>query len=126
MTHHPPPDPEVRPKAKRRRFTRQYKLDILKEADSCTKTGEIEALLRREGLYSSNLAKWRQQRKAGELAGRSSSETSASGEKRIRQLEIEAELLRRQLHQAQTVIEVQKKLSDLLELPQENINRKPL
>ena len=56
------PDPEVVPKAKRRRFTKNYKLRILKQADASTQPGQIGALLRSEGLYSSNLTKWRRQR----------------------------------------------------------------
>ena len=59
------PDPEVEPKAKRRRFTAEYKQQILREAEACAKPGELGALLRREGLYSSHLAKWREQRSAG-------------------------------------------------------------
>ena len=61
------PDPEVVPKAKRRQFTAKYKLRIVEEADACTEAGEIGALLRREGLYSSHLSKWRQLRKDGQL-----------------------------------------------------------
>jgi transposase-like protein len=61
------PDPEVVPKAERRRFTAEYKLRILAEADACTQRGEIGALLRREGLYRSHLDKWREQRRAGAL-----------------------------------------------------------
>jgi len=57
------PDPEVVAKASRRRFTAAYKLRILAEADGCGKRGEVGALLRREGLYRSHLAKWRQQRR---------------------------------------------------------------
>jgi transposase-like protein len=64
------PDPEVVPKAKRRTFSAEYKLRILREADPCIQPGEIGSLLRREGLYSSNLSKWRQQRRDGTLAGR--------------------------------------------------------
>ena len=60
-----PPDPEVRPLAKRRRFTAQYKLKILAEADAATASGAIGALLRREGLYSSMLANWRKERATG-------------------------------------------------------------
>ena len=56
------PDPEVVPQAKRRRFSAEYKLRVLAEADSCTRPGEIGALLRREGLYSSHLTTWRRQR----------------------------------------------------------------
>jgi transposase-like protein len=58
---------EVTPKAKRRQFSAQYKLRILDEADRCTRPGEIGALLRREGLYSSNLATWRRQRQKGQI-----------------------------------------------------------
>ena len=63
------PDPEVSTKAKRRTFTAEYKRRILEEADGCTGRGEMGALLRREGLYSSHLTTWRRQREAGELAG---------------------------------------------------------
>ena len=63
------PDPQVVPKAKRRQFSAKYKLRILTEADNCTERGEIGALLRREGLYSSYLADWRKQRESGALNG---------------------------------------------------------
>ena len=63
------PDPEVLPRAKRRQFSAEYKLRILTEADECTKRGSIGALLRREGLYSSHLDKWRKQRDRGALVG---------------------------------------------------------
>ena len=59
------PDPEVPEKARRRRFSAAYKLRILQAAEACTEPGEIGALLRREGLYSSHLSKWRRQREAG-------------------------------------------------------------
>ena len=62
-----PPDPEVPERPKRRRFTAEYKLAVLKEAEACTEPGEIGALLRREGLYSSHLVDWRRQRDAGAL-----------------------------------------------------------
>src|SRR4030066_1027947 len=61
------PDPEVLPRAKRRQDTAQYKLRILEEIERCTERGQIGALLRREGLYSSHLSKWRQQRAKGQL-----------------------------------------------------------
>ena len=60
---------EVVSKAERRRFTAEYKLKVLREADNCKRPGEIGALLRREGLYWSNLTHWRKQRASGELAG---------------------------------------------------------
>jgi transposase-like protein len=63
------PDPEVRPKAKRRIFTAEYKLRILDEAGACTRPGERGALLRRAGLYSSHLTHWRQELRDGALAG---------------------------------------------------------
>jgi hypothetical protein len=62
-----PPDPEVPEKAKRRRFSAEYKLAILREADACTQPGQIGALLRRERLYSSHLVDWRRQRDTGAL-----------------------------------------------------------
>src|SRR2546428_9636765 len=68
----PPPavsDPEVRERAARRRFTAEYKLQVLREADQCAGVGEVGALLRREGLYSSHLTTWRRQREHGALAG---------------------------------------------------------
>ena len=72
------PDPEVPAKARRRKFTAAYKLDILKQADACSKLGEIGALLRREGLYSSLLSKWREQRAAGALAALSPKKRGAA------------------------------------------------
>src|SRR6516165_6668218 len=64
-----PPDPEVPATPTRRRFSAEYRLRILKEADACKKAGELGALLRREGLYSSHLITWRQQRDRGALVG---------------------------------------------------------
>jgi transposase len=61
------PDPELAVKAKRRRYTAKYKLSVVVEADACTRPGEVGALLRREGLYSSHLGKWREQRDVGAL-----------------------------------------------------------
>lgn len=61
------PDPELVERARRRRFTAEYKLRILREADGCKRPGEIGALLRREGLYSSLLTEWRRQRERGSL-----------------------------------------------------------
>src|SRR5688572_17077357 len=62
------PDPEVPEKARRRQFSAAYKLRIVREADACARDGELGALLRREGLYSSHLATWRRQRDEGSLA----------------------------------------------------------
>jgi transposase-like protein len=110
------PDPEVVAKAKRRRFTAEYKLRILRAADRCEKPGELGALLRREGLYSSHLAKWREQRSTGlspRQRGRKAKDEGAA--KRLAQLERENERLRKQLRQSEVIIEAQKKLSRLLE-----------
>ncbi len=60
-------DPEVAAKPKRRQFTAEYRLRILEEADRCTKPGEVDRLLRREGLYSSHLTAWRKARRNGAL-----------------------------------------------------------
>lgn len=112
------PDPEVPERPVRRRFTTDYKLRILEEADACTEPGETGALLRRESLYSSSLATWRRQRKEGTLAGLSPKKRGRKGDdevtKEIKRLRRENAALRRQLEQAKTVIEVQKKLSDVL------------
>jgi transposase-like protein len=117
------PDPEVVPKAKRRQFTAKYKLSILEEADRCTERGQIGELLRREGLYSSHLSKWRQQRARGQLQGlapkkrgRKSQDPSAA---ELAQLRRENERLRAQLEQAEMIIDVQKKLAKLLGLTTE-------
>jgi transposase-like protein len=108
-------DPEVPAKATRRRFSTEYKLRILQEADRCKGSGEIGALLRREGLYSSHVSAWRQQRNGGGLAARKRGRKGRSeSEKRVEQLERENARLRKQLEQAETIISVQKKVSELL------------
>ena len=112
------PNPEVRPKAQRRKFTIEYKLAILAEADRSTEMGSIGAMLRREGLYSSHLTSWRRQREAGELA---SGVTRRRGRKEDKQakemakLQRENERLRAQLEQAELIIGAQKKLAQALE-----------
>jgi transposase len=118
------PDPEVLPRAERRQYTARYKLSILEEVDRCTKRGQIGALLRREGLYSSHLSKWRRQRVAGQLQalsaqkrGRKAQEVGADEFARLHR---ENERLRARLEQAEMIIDVQKKLSRLLGLPVEN------
>ena len=111
------PDPEVTERAKRRRFTAEYKLRILREADACKGDGDLGALLRREGLYSSHLATWRRQRdeiaKAG-LKARKRGPKPKAVDPRVKRLERENARLKRQLEQAETIIEFQKKLSKLL------------
>lgn len=119
------PDPEVVPKAKRRQFTAKYKLRIVEEADGCTEPGQIGALLRREGLYSSHLSKWRQLRKEGQLQALSAEKRGRKAQDpsvvELAKLRRENERLRARLEQAETIIDVQKKLSQLLGLtPMEN------
>ena len=109
------PDPEVADKATRRRFTAAYRRKIVREADKCTKPGELGALLRREGVYSSSLSAWRRQCDAGEFTGTSAKRGRKAQPKdpprgkRIAQLERERRRLARKLDQAETVIEIQKK-----------------
>jgi len=120
------PDPEVPEKARRRRFTATYKLKILEEADRCSESGEIGALLRREGLYSSLLSKWREQREAGVLAGLTPKKRGRKPKPvdrqsaRVTELERENARLREQLEKAHTIIDVQKKLSQLLSNQEES------
>jgi transposase-like protein len=114
------PDPEVVPKAKRRQFTAKYKLRILEEADRCTERGQVGELLRREGLYSSHLSKWRQQRARGQLQGLAPKKRGRKGQDpsvaELARLQRENERLRAQLEQAEIIIDVQKKLATLLGL----------
>jgi len=120
-----PPDPEVAEKKPRRKFTAKYKLQILREADECTEPGRLGALLRREGLYSSNLSIWRRQREEGLLdalsprkRGRKEKEKNPLAPK-VAQLERENERLRKKLKKAETIIDVQKKISEILGISQE-------
>lgn len=120
--------PEVIPKAERRRFTAEYKLKILAEADACTKPGEIAALLRREGLYWSHLDKWRKLRQAGSLqalAGQKRGPKVDAQAAEIARLRRENERLQQRLQQAETIIEVQKKLSALLGLTASESDEQP-
>jgi transposase len=116
-----PPDPEVPERPQRRRFTREYKLAILAETDAAP-NGEIAAILRREGLYSSHLANFREQRAGGALSGearkRGPKANQLLGE--VAKLRRENERLRRDLANAQLVIDVQKKVSKLLGIPLES------
>jgi transposase len=119
------PDPEVLPRAERRQFSGPYKLRILEEVDRCTERGQIGALLRREGLYSSHLSTWRRQRAAGQLQALSPQKRGRKvqevGAEALGRLQRENERLRARLEQAEMIIDVQKKLSRLLGLPVENL-----
>jgi len=117
------PDPAVAEKPVRRRFTAEYKLRILHDADRCIASGQLGALLRREGLYSSLLSTWRQQRDQGTLAGltpkrrgrKSNPDAPLIAENE--RLKRETQRLAAKLRQAETIIEVQKKLSEMLGIP---------
>ena len=119
----PPVDPEVVATARRRQFSPKEKRRILAAADRCAAPGEIGALLRREGIYSSHLATWRKRRAAA--AGSAGPNSGKRGRKanpavaeahRTAKLTRENERLRRQLAQARLIIDVQKKVSSLLAL----------
>jgi transposase len=116
--------PEVTVKATRRRFSAGYKLRILKEADGCSE-GEVGALLRRKGLYWSNLLTWRRQRKEGTLKGlnpkkRGPKKATANPlTAEMKKLERENRQLRRKLKRAEIMLDIQKKASELLGIPLE-------
>lgn len=114
------PNPEVPDKAVRRRFTAEYKLRILTLVDACSGSGDLGALLRREGLYASNLTTWRQQRERGVLSALTPKKRGRKGSLRD-PLVAENEKLRREnaritnrLRQAEIIIDVQKKVSQIL------------
>lgn len=117
---------EVLARPRRRFFTGEYKLRILEEADRCKKPGELGALLRREGLYRGQVGRWRAARKRGELSGLGAKKRGRKGRERderddrMRELERENRRLRARAERAEALIEVQKKVSEILgiELPQ--------
>jgi transposase len=115
------PDPEVRAIAKRRQFSAAYKLAVLAEADQANEPGAVGALLRREGLYSSQLTQWRRERDTGALEAlsrrRGRKAKMSAEQKRIAALEARNARLEHELSQAHTIIDVQKKLCTLLGLP---------
>jgi transposase len=121
-----PADPEVVPVATRRRFSAQEKLRILEEADQCSEPGEIGALLRREGIYSSYLSRWRRARERGQLQALSSKTRGPKPAndkvlmEEVARLQQEKERLQGRLAQAEAIIEIQKKLSQLLGLSPES------
>ena len=116
VPHLPSPGSEVVQRAHRRQFPASYKLRILEEADAC-KDGEVGALLRREALYSSHLTAWRRQRTQGLLsafASRRGRPPKDPATAELARLRLENERLTRKLAVAETIIDVQKKVSTLL------------
>ena len=117
----PTPEVEVLAKAARRRFTQEYKRKILNEADACRRPGEIGALLRREGLYSSHLGSWRTARDRGELGGTGMKKRGPQAQpehpdtKRLKALGRENRRLRARAERAEGLVELQKKVAALFE-----------
>ena len=114
------PDAEVVARPKRRSFTAEYRLRIVEEADRCSEPGEIGRLLRREGLYSSHLTKWREARRDGALRGLRSKKRGAKAKAinllapKVRELEAKVARLEKDLHTAHTILDVQEKVAGLL------------
>ena len=118
------PDPEVAARRRRRRFTSQYKLEVLRKADACTKPGQLGALLRKEGLYSSHVVTWRKQQVVGLTPKKRGRPVTA--DPRVKQLEREKACLEtdnrrleRRVQRAETIIAFQKKVAELLGIPLE-------
>ena len=115
--------PEVLEKPKRRTFDAAYRLRIVEEADRCSEPGQVGELLRREGLYSSYLTKWRRQRDEGALEALGSKKRGRkpkprdSATEELERIRREREELAERLRQAEAIIEVQKKVSELLGTP---------
>jgi transposase-like protein len=119
------PDPAVEAKPKRRRFTAEYKLRILREVERAKGSGDVGAILRREGLFSSHLTQWRRDRdrvaKVG-LAARKRGPTAKAVDPKVKQLERENARLERKLKQAETIIDLQKKVAEILGIPLKSLD----
>ena len=110
-------------------MTLKYKLQILAEVEKCTQPGQIGSLLRREGLCSSNLTTWRKQRDEGQLQGLNPKKRGRKAKpvnplaRRAAELERETQQLRKKLKKAELIIDFQKKMSEILEIPKETNER---
>ena len=119
-----PPDSEVTGKRPRRKFNAKYKLRMLKKADACTEPGQLGALLRQEGLYSSNLTTWRKQRDEGILIAMSPKKRGRKAQPKnslapeVARLQKENQKLKNKLKQAELIIDAQKKISEILGIAQ--------
>lgn len=121
---------EVNERPVRRRFTVEYKLRILAEAQACSEPGQLGELLRREGLYSSHLSMWRKQRDEGVLAGlkpkrrgRKAKSKNPMADENVR-LQRENDRLKEKLRQAELIIDVQKKVAEMLNIPLRTLDEK--
>jgi len=125
------PEVEVVAKASRRRFTAEYKRQILREADACTEPGAIGALLRREGLYSSHLTTWRAQRERGELAGLTPKKRGPAPKPqnplagKVAALERALSREKARADRAEALVDLQKKVAALLGTPLPRNGEKP-
>ena len=125
------PEVEVAEKAVRRKFSVEYKRKILKEADACKREGEIGALLRREGLYSSHLSVWRAARERGEIAGLAPKKRGPKAvppdprDRKILELERETRRLKSRLERAEALVDLQKKVSAILGIALPESDEKP-
>ena len=125
------PEVEVVAKASRRRFTAEYKRQILREADACTEPGAIGALLRREGLYSSHLTTWRAQRERGELAGLTPKKRGPAPKPqnplagKVAALERALSREKARADRAEALVDLPKKVAALLETPLPRNGEKP-
>jgi hypothetical protein len=125
------PEVEVAEKAARRQFNAEYKRKILKKADACTQEGEIGALLRREGLYSSHLSVWRAARERGEIAGLAPKKRGPKvvppdpRDRKIAELERETRRLKSRLERAEALVDLQKKVSAILGIALPESDEKP-
>jgi transposase len=128
VTKRTSPTTEVSEKPARRRFSAEYKLRILAEADRCTELGQIGEVLRREGLYSSHLNNWRRQRDEGVLAGLKPKRRGRKAKRKnpladeVAQLQRKNQRLEEKLRQAKLIIDVQKKVSEMLNIPLKNLD----
>jgi len=117
------PEVEVLEKAARRRFSAEYKRKVIKEADACVRPGELGALLRREGLYSSHLSTWRAARERGEIAGLAPKKRGPAPKEKnplaikVAVLERESRRWQARAERAEALVELQKKVSEILGMP---------
>jgi transposase-like protein len=128
VTRRTSPTTEVSERPARRRFAAEYKLRILAEADRCTELGQIGEVLRREGLYSSHLSNWRRQRDEGVLAGLKPKRRGRKANRKnpladeVAQLQRKNRRLEEKLRQAELIIDVQKKVSEMLNIPLKSLD----
>jgi transposase len=125
-----PPSTEVRAQSTRRTFTAAYKREVLRRADACKKPGELGALLRKEGLYHSHLSKWREARDGGALSGEGRKrgpqpKPADPSAQRVTELERQVVALERRALRAEALVDLQKKVAEILGNPLLDLDGKP-